>query len=170
MLKKMSLYRAINIFLVFIVAVLVLVILTGTIVAFLKKPIEHSSITGPKDGNVKVEAKKLGYSSYFLRDGKAIYSELGQLRALSSDELPATIVLNPHLEYDAENIPLQEEIVKKKERLRKVILEWFALRSWLSIETLAESEIKKEILNEINKELTLGSSTSVYFAEFKVVH
>ena len=164
MWSKAFLYRATIRFLTLIIFLLSLVILTGTVVALLKK---DSSM---KTEQTIVEEEEPQYAPYVLRDGKAIYSDLGQLRALSCDALPATIVLNPYLEYDAKNIPLQEELVKKKELIRKTILSWFAQHTWLSVETLSEHNIKKELLTVINNELNLGSASSIYFAEFKVVH
>ena len=163
MRNKAAFYRIVTKFLTLIVFLLVLVILTGTVIALLRRepPIEEEQIIK------KMPAPQL---PYVLRDGKAIYSELGQLRALSSDALPATIVLNPYLEYDAKNLPLQEELVKKKDLLRKTILSWFAQRTWLNVESLSESDIKKALLEVVNNELSMGSSSSIYFGEFKVVH
>ena len=161
MWNKVAFYRTITHILTFVLCVVVLVIITGTVVALLRQEKPHTTLEPMPSPQ---------HTSYFLRDGKAIYSDLGQLRALSADTLPATIVLNPYLEYDAENIPLQEELVKKKELIRNTIIAWFAQRTWLSVETMSESEIKKELLKKINDELSLGVCSSIYFAQFKVLH
>lgn len=157
-MNKFQLYKIINRILIFIVCFLVILIALGTCVAFL----------GLKKETPVAEQNK--YSPYTLRGDKAIYSQLRQIRAISQDEVPATIVVSPHLEYDAKNIPLQEELVKKKEQIKISILEWFHKRTWLNIEGQKEEDIKKELLNEINKQLTLGSCTAIYFQEFKVLH
>jgi len=164
--SKATFYRAITKFLTLVVFLLLLIIITGTVIAFLRRePIEEERAIEKKPTPSAPQN-----TSHLLRDGKAIYSDLGQLRALSSDPLPATIVLNPYLEYDAKNIPLQEELVKKKDVIRGTILSWFAERTWLSVEALGEANIKKELLKAVNSELSMGSSSSIYFAEFKVVH
>ena len=164
MWSKATVYRVTTKVLTCVLVFVLLVILTGTVVAVLRKPhaIKKEQATESQPASQ--------HPLYVLRDGKAIYSDIGQLRALSSDALPATIVLNPYLEYDAQNIPLQEELVKKKELIRNKILFWFAHHTWLSVETLSESDIKKELLQAVNDELSLGSASSIYFAEFKVVH
>ena len=164
--SKAVFYRAMTKFLTFVVFLLLLIIITGTVIALLRR----KSIEEERAIEKKPTPSVPQNASHFLRDGKAIYSDLGQLRALSSDSLPATIVLNPYLEYDAKNIPLQEELVKKKDLIRETILSWFAQRTWLSVETLGEADIKKELLKAVNNELSMGSSSSIYFAEFKVVH
>lgn len=157
-MNKFQLYRIVNRILIFIVFFLVLLISLGTLLAFFK----------PKT-TVPIE-KHDEYSAYTLRGDKAIYSDLKQLRIISKDEIPATIVISPHLEYDAKDIPLQEELVKKKEKLKECILQWFSKKTWLNIEGQKEEEIKKELLNEINKQLSLGHCSAIYFQEFKVLH
>ena len=167
MLHRVRLYYLTTRFLTLLVIALLLVILTGTVLAILRK---GQALDEDDEKVASGVQHNLERPLYVLREGKAIYGELGQLRALSSDELPATIVLHPYLEYDADDIPLQEELVKKKDLIRQLFLNWFASHTWLSVETLGESAIKKELLLIINNELLLGRVSSIYFAEFKVVH
>ena len=152
-------YKAIYNFLIGLIILLVILIITGTLIAFLR--LDNSS---QKDVPTPV------YSPHVLREGKAIYSELKQIRTISADKEPATIVLNPFLEYDADNIPLREEIVQKKEELKNIITSWFLQRSWYSIETQKESDIKNALLVEINNSLKMGRISAIYFEEFKVLH
>ena len=151
-------YKAIYNFLIYLVSFLVILIVTGTLIAFLRK--DESSIRNETPV----------YSPYTLRDGKAIYSEFKQIRTVSLDKEPATIVLNPFLEYDITNIPLREELVQKKEILKNAITSWFLQRSWYSIETQKESDIKNALLTEINNNLKMGRVSAIYFEEFNVVH
>jgi len=151
-------YKGIYKFLIYLIIFLVILIISGTLIAFLK--VDNS----PQNNETPI------YSSHVLRGGKAIYGEFKQLRTISSDKEPATIVLNPFLEYDADNIPLREEIVQKKEELKNIITSWFLQRSWYSIETLKESDIKKALLTEINSNLKMGQVSAIYFEEFKVLH
>lgn len=133
-------------------------IAVGTLIAFLRE-----------DEKVLVNENK-EYSFYTLRGDKKIYSDLNQIRALSKDEIPATIVINPHLEYDAKNIPLQEELVKKKAKIKECILKWFSDKTWVNVEAQKEERIKKELLDEINRKLSMGKCSAIYFQEFKVLH
>lgn len=95
-------YKIICNFLLCLIAFLVILILSGTLIILLRS---EESLS---------KSETYSYSPYTLREGKAIYSEFKQIRTISSDKEPATIVLNPFLEYDADNIPLREEIVQKK--------------------------------------------------------
>ncbi|MGP1439250.1 MAG: hypothetical protein ACTTJ3_00730 [Treponema sp.] len=156
--KSSILYRVIYNFLFCLIFFLVILITTGTIIAFLREDESKQKIEPPL------------YLPHTLREGKAIYSEFKQLRIISSDKEPATIVLNPFLEYDAENIPLREEIVQKKELLKNIITSWFLQRSWYNIETQEESDIKNALLTEINDNLKMGCVSAIYFEEFKIVH
>ena len=151
-------YKIICNFLLCLIAFLVILILSGTLIILLRS---EESLS---------KSETYSYSPYTLREGKAIYSEFKQIRTISSDKEPATIVLNPFLEYDADNIPLREEIVQKKEELKNIIASWFLQRSWYSIETLKESDIKKALLTEINSNLKMGQVSAIYFEEFKVLH
>ena len=154
----LSMYKIIYKFLLCLIGFLLILIAGGTLIAFL----------GNRETLPANETPT--YSPYILREGKSIYSEFKQIRIISSDKEPATIVLNPFLEYDADNIPLREEIVQKKEILKNAITSWFLQYSWYSIETQKESDIKKALLEEINKNLKMGYVSAIYFEEFKVVH
>lgn len=151
-------YKIICNFLLCLIAFLVILILSGTLIILFRS---EESLS---------KSETYSYSPYTLREGKAIYSEFKQIRTISSDKEPATIVLNPFLEYDADNIPLREEIVQKKEVLKTVITSWFLQRSWYSIETQKESDIKNALLTEINNNLKMGHISAIYFEEFKVLH
>ena len=151
-------YKIICNFLLCLIAFLVILILSGTLIILFRS---EESLS---------KSETYSYSPYTLREGKAIYSEFKQIRTISSDKEPATIVLNPFLEYDADNIPLREEIVQKKDELKNIITSWFLKRSWYNIETQKESDIKNALLTEINNNLKMGHISAIYFEEFKVLH
>ena len=155
-MARFNIYRSIKKVLVFIIIVLLVFILQGTIIAFLR--VEDEPI---------IEEKK----PYTLRGGVAIYNEIGQIRATSKDEREAaTIVVHPFLEYDATNIPLQEELVKKKEVIRASISDWFSSHTWLYIEAQKEQDIKKKLMEDINSKLDMGSVLAIYFEKFTIFH
>lgn len=143
--------------LIFVIILLLVFILQGTLIVFLRS--EETPITE--------EERK----PYILRGGGAIYSEIGQIRATSADKKEAaTIVLHPFLEYDATNIPLQEELAKKKEVIRASISEWFLSHTWLYIEAQKEHDIKSELMKDINSKLDMGSISAIYFEKFTIFH
>ncbi len=158
-MRNSYIYNFIINILYFIVCFLILFIASGTLIALMNK--EEKTYT---------DESALKSNPYILRNGKAIYSEIKQIRITSSDEEPATIVLEPFLEYDVTNIPLQEEIVQKKDIIRECIKKWFLSRSWISIESQKESDLKKALLIEINTSLTLGSVSAIYFEDFQILH
>lgn len=158
MLKKRYLIKVVNDVLLFLIFFLIVFISSGTFIAFFNR--NENDVDSFQEIN----------SPYTLRNGKAIYSELKQIRATSADSLSATIVLNPFLEYDSDNIPLQEEIVKKKSSIKNAIIEWFSGHTWLQIESKSEGEIKIALLNKINNMLQMGKISAIYLEEFRVIH
>lgn len=102
-------------------------------------------------------------------DGRAMFSDIGALRARTADREPATIVVEPAFPYDAADIAFREELVQKSRMMRAVILEWFASRSLSDIRELGEESVKAALIGELNGCLVLGKLDSVYFEEYMIL-
>lgn len=151
-------FSMIFIFFYILIVLLIVLIAAGTIVALTRR-------------SEKVNVKESGEEfSFVIRGGKALYGDIGQLRAVSSDEPSSAIVVYPFLEYDSADASFQEELVAKKVVLRNVIIGWFAKKKVYTILSMTESEIKKALLDGINSELNLGKISGIYFKEFKVIN
>lgn len=157
-MSGMFFLKAVRMFLLSFIICLVILISAGTCSAFSRKTEKEA------DNELTEEL------SFFLKDGKALYGDLGQIRAVSCDAIPVTVVLYPFLEYNASDISFQEELVSKKNVLRNIFKNWFADRKIHSLAAMQESGIKKSLLESLNKELSLGKVSALYFKEFKIVN
>lgn len=112
--------------------------------------------------------------SKFERSGKkiaeikpALFSDIGTLRAKTKDGV--TLVIAVYFEYNKNDIPFQEELVKKKALFREVILHYFSEQKASEIKKTGEDAIKKNILRAINSELTLNKIETIYFEKFVIL-
>jgi len=144
-----------------IVMMMIAVIAAGTVIAFIKKsrtPIEAGEDRF-KSTNVYIPPKEY-----------ALYGDLGQLRAVTADNPPVTVVLTPFLEYKASDTAFQEELVAKKDRLKKAILDWFSLESAYRLSSEPPQDIKQALMERIDAQLVLGRLHNIYFEEFVILY
>ncbi len=146
--------------LVYIIFTLIFIILAGTGLSFLRKN---------KSAIVDLDASGRPKTASEIRGQKALYTELGRLRAETSDEPPGTLVIFPILEYNSEDKPFEEELVQKKEAIRQIILNWFSEHTVHQVYAMNEIQIKKELLNAINLNLNLSKLDKIYFKEFVIL-
>ena len=145
-----------------IIIILTAAIVIGTIMAFVKKTKDRTS--GRQD-----EESAAGIA-YIPPKEYALYGDLGQLRAVTADNPPITVILKPFLEYKASDTAFQEELVAKKEALKKNILDWFSLESAYRLSSELPQDIKQALMERINKQLVLGSIHNIYFEEFVILY
>lgn len=145
-----------------IVIILIAVIVIGTVIAFVKKTKENSSDRDDEGGNTG--------RSYIPPKEYALYGDLGQLRAVTVDNPPITVILKPFLEYKASDTAFQEELVAKKEALKKNILDWFSLESAYRLSSELPQDIKQALIERINKQLVLGKIHNIYLEEFVILY
>lgn len=160
----MSVYPSEKLFklLKIIIIVLLAVIALGTAFAYLSTA---------RSGNCSVQDEKQKQSPFYLPPKEyALYGDLGQLRATTVDTPPITVVLKPFLEYKASDTALQEELVAKKEAIKHAVLEWFSLESAYRLSTQPPQQIKKVLMEAVNKQLVLGKIRNIYFEEFVILY
>lgn len=145
-----------------IIVILLIGIMLGTVLAFFKTP--HTSTSTAKDEKQKPVASYMPPKEY------ALYGDLGQLRASTADNPPIAVVLKPFLEYKASDTAFQEELVAKKEVLKKNILTWFSLESAYRLSSQPPQHIKRALMEKINEPLVLGKIRNIYFEEFVILY
>ena len=145
-----------------VIIILIAAIVIGTVIAFVKKTKERAS--GRQD------ALSESGMTYIPPKEYALYGDLGQLRAVTADNPPITVILKPFLEYKASDTAFQEELVAKKEGLKKNILDWFSLESAYRLSSELPQDIKQALIERINKQLVLGSIHNIYFEEFVILY
>lgn len=134
--------------------ILACVVLTLTILAFLKSK------------NNKVPSNETKFEIANNTNKKILFSDIGTLRAKTKDDV--TIVIAVYFEYNENDIPFQEELVKKKNEFRKIILDFFSEHKINEINNLGEENIKEIILKQVNKKLLLNEIDTIYFEKFIV--
>ncbi|WP_442716777.1 flagellar basal body-associated FliL family protein [Treponema sp.] len=141
-----------------IVLVLIAAIAIGTLIAFMKK------------GQPVPQQKNQTADTYVPPKEYALYGDLGQLRALTADNPPITVVLKPFLEYKASDTAFQEELVSHKGLLKQTILDWFSLESAYRLSSELPQDIKQALMSCINRQLVLGQIHNIYFEEFVILY
>lgn len=153
-----------NKFLVAIIILLVIVIVTGTLI---------TKLTPKKDASPKE----------LIAQGKAVnlaqpadtsdiaYFELGTLRisTVNKDEenmLGIGMVLSPWLAYPAQDSVFYEELMRKKGLVKSVFQQYFSERTKEEILSQSEESIISILLTEVNKKLSLGRVSDIYFTDY----
>ncbi|MGP1577011.1 MAG: flagellar basal body-associated FliL family protein [Treponema sp.] len=142
-----------------IIAVLILIIVIGSVIGFSRKKSEKAVVQHPQDSYTYTPQKEY-----------VLYGDFGQLRASTVDKPAITIVLTPFLEYAADDTALQEELVTKKEILKKTMLEWFSIQSAYRLGSESPDYIKTGLIQALNKKLMLGKIRNIYFEDFVILY
>ena len=148
--KGLKLYK----FLKYVLFAIVLIIIVGSVFSLFKKK--------NTDEVLKPE------SPSEIRGKKALYSDLGRLRIPTADIHTGTLVVFP-VEYNSEDKAFEEELVQKKEDIRKSLIDWFSQKTVYELYTMPENEVKKEVLAEINSILNLSRIKRIYFKDFVIL-
>lgn len=98
--------------------------------------------------------------------GYSVFSDFGRLRTFTLDNPQIPIVINPFLSYKTENTFLYEELCQKQRKIKSIILQYFNQKTKEQLFLMGEYQIKEEILNQINAELSMGSIQALYFEEY----
>ena len=149
--KSLKLYE----FLKYVLFAIVLIIIVGSVFSLFKKKNTDEVLRSERPSEI--------------RGKKALYSDLGKLRISTADTTPGTLVVFPVLEYNSEDKAFEEELVQKKEDIRKSIIDWFSQKTVYELYTMPENEVKKEVLAEINSILNLSRIKRLYFKDFVIL-
>lgn len=145
-----------------VIIILIAVIALGTAAAYVKKA---RNTTAAKQ-NEPIEKD----GAYIPPKEYALYGDLGQLRAVTADNPPVTVILKPFLEYKASDTVFQEELVSKKDGIKKAVLDWFSLESAYRLSSELPQDIKRMLMERINNQLVLGKIHNIYFEEFIILY
>lgn len=100
-----------------------------------------------------------------LSSQSAFYDEFGRIRSFTADSQRIPVVMSPILKYQSSNTPLYEEICQKKTKIQNCITSWFTDKTKKQFLQIGEENAKKQILEEINKNLSMGKVEELYFEE-----
>lgn len=154
-----------NKILVVIIAVLLFVILAGTIVGLVTKKNNSPEILisqGKAENlNPPVDTTEI---SYF---------ELGTMRIIpeleSTDDkenLGTVMVITPWLAYPAGDTVFYEEISRKQGVIKSLFTSYFSMKTKSEILSVSEENIISFIMEEINSKLSLGQISNIFFTDY----
>ena len=149
---------SINSVLYAIIFILILIILSGTIFVYINKNAQPG-----------LNLRHMDPEPQTITDSLTTFTELGQIRTVSAadeNQNHATIILEPWFSYEKKDSAFTEELIGKKKKLRSIISDYFLLHTYPQLISLGESRIKSELLHLINKELTMGEISAIYFEEY----
>ena len=145
-----------------IIAALLLVILTGTIIALADKKKQTPEV-------LISQGKALSLMAPSNTD-EITYFELGTLRISTaqadSDEGGSLMVLSPWLAYPAGDTVFYEELSRKSGAMKGIFQAYFSARTKNQLLTETEEKIEEVIKEEINADLALGQISDIYFTDY----
>ncbi len=151
-----------NKILLVIIALLLFLIITGTIAALAgrKKQTPENLIAQGKAESLLPPADT----------SEVAYFELGALRISTakaeSEEGGSIMVLSPWLAYPAGDSVFYEELSRKSGVIRGIFQAYFSVRTKNQLLFETEEKIEETIKKEINADLALGKVSDIYFTDY----
>lgn len=145
-----------------VIALLFLAIIAGTAIALCTK----NAVPGKGLRKIDPAPQKVLAST----TGKAAFTLIGQLRLPTKPDAKGRsyhIVVEPWLEYAAEDAALYEELDTKLRAIRSSISAYFMNYTEQELASKGERRIKDELLVSINNTLVLGKITAIYFDAYQ---
>ena len=135
--------------LIAIIAVLVFILIVGTIYGFAKR---GKPANPPPASETGVEEN--------------IFSSLGTLRVPTADSEPETVIISIAFPYNKNDRPFAEELASRISWFKNAIFDYLGDFTAEEIETLDTDTINQELLKRFNTELRLGQIRELYITDF----
>ena len=134
-----------------VAAVLVLVLITGTVYGLIKKG------TAPE--------KKTASGGEFA-DFEGIFSGMGTMRIPTADPEPKALVISIAFPYDKNDRPFSEELASSLPRFREATFRYLGAFTAEALAALDTDTVNKELLSRYNSVLRLGEIKELYILEY----
>lgn len=116
------------------------------------------------EGREKVEIKQEGGGKV-----EESFHEIGEIFVnLTDDNAKRYVKLNLSLGFDKKNKDLLAEITEKQVVMRHVAISYIRSCTTKDFEPVNEEQLKKELIERLNKELTKGTILNIYISEIMV--
>ncbi|MDR2176656.1 MAG: flagellar basal body protein FliL [Treponema sp.] len=148
----LALYRA----LMAVFLLLILSLLAGTLYAliFREAPVRES-LSGLTGARAEIPA--------------GVFTGIGRIRTATAGSRPAAVILSVAFPYAPEDRPFSEELAARTGNFRNLTVNYFAALSTAELARKNEGEIKRELLEQYNGILRLGSIEELYFNDYIVI-
>lgn len=151
-----------------IIAVLVLVILFGTIIGFASKkaaPAKNLRDSDPAPTVREIENLNKGSESKI-----AAYTGLGTIRCITApqdeEDIGTVVVITPWLSYPEGDTIFFEELARKRLIISGIFTNYFSSYTKNELLSRTEDKIKEELQDKINEQLSLGKILQIYFTDY----
>lgn len=149
-----------------IIAVLLLLLVSGTIVCF--------SLNKDKIGlNYRAsdpEPQKVINMSLKSDDKVDAYTNLGQLRVLTKSpdgkSSGTTVIVSPWFSYPQGDKTFFEELATKERMQKSIIADFFSNYTEKELRSMGEIQIKEKLCELLNEQFVLGQIKSIYFNDY----
>ena len=131
-----------------IIAVLVLILIVGTIYGLVKRE-KTAPPPAPIDGT-----------------DENIFSSLGTLRIPTADSEPETLIISVYFPYDKNDRPFSEELASRISAFKTATSGYLGAFTAEELDVLDTDLIKNELLKRYNAELRLGQIRELYITDF----
>ena len=103
------------------------------------------------------------------RDVYEWYQSLPDIRAKTTDPIPASVIVNVVLGYKVDDKVASNELTARKIEIQDYLRKYFSSKKVIELKPQNEDMLKLEIKNDINDILTSSSIKDVRFLKFDVV-
>ena len=150
-----------------IIFCLIVIIISGTILAFILHPERIGKSYRQSDPSPQ---KVMNMSGKKGSAKVTAYTNIGQLRittkADKGEAEGVAMVVAPWFTYPEGDTELFEELSQKEQLERKLITDYFTSRTKEELLRLGEKKVKEEIIKIINTQLVLGKIEGLYFDQY----
>lgn len=141
---------------------LILLLITGTVFAFIRPPDSNALLKLGKTNRIEQPAASSAQESDIR-----IFSGLGRLRIPLSDS--SIMILSIAFPYQADDTAFTEELAVKIGELKTIATDYFTSLDGEQITFLDEEAAKTEILRLYNANLRLGRIEALYFSDMMII-
>lgn len=97
------------------------------------------------------------------------YSEMGEIRGRTADEVPRTFIVTPHIGYETGNEAVSPELIQRQVQIKEMINMYFAEKTISELEgNENRTRIKRELLEEINR-LMIEDAQEIAFDRYEFI-
>jgi flagellar basal body-associated protein FliL len=154
--KPSSILIAVQRFLAGILVLIILVVLIGTMFAFIAKPKKEL-----KKSNVDQQAA--------AQPNDRIFTGIGRIRAKSAEPQAAAVMITIAFPYNPDDTIFSEELASKVAQFRSETNRYFQLYTTEELRLKTDEDLQEELLACYNALLRLGLIDSLYITDYIII-